>query len=238
MRISELSAATGVAVPTLKFYRREGLLHAGESTSPNQARYDESHVARVRLVRAMVEIAGLSTASAQSVIAALDDEGMPLNSLFGVAQRAVTMPTALAHPESAAADGDGAADAAPAEAPGARIIAELCARRGWHVHGSNPGLAMAARVLDAYAQLGRDDLLATLDAYADAADTVARADLAAVSGAGGVTDMTDVVVIGTVLGDALLAGLRRIAQESESQRRFSAPPASAARASTDPEESC
>lgn len=238
MRISELSTATGVAVPTLKFYRREGLLHAGESTSPNQARYDETHVARVRLVRAMVEIAGLSTASAQAVIAALDDEGMPLNSLFGVAQRAVTMPAALAHPDAAAADGDGAADAAPADAPGARIIAELCARRGWNVHGSNPGLAMAARVLDAYAQLGRDDLLATLDAYADAADTVARADLAAVSSAGGITDMTDVVVIGTVLGDSLLAGLRRIAQESESQRRFSAPPASPARASIDQEESC
>ncbi|WAB83907.1 MerR family transcriptional regulator [Microcella daejeonensis] len=235
MRMSELSTATGVAVPTLKFYRREGLLHAGETTSPNQARYDESHVARVRLVRAMVEIAGLSTASAQRVIAALDDGGIPLNSLFGVAQRAVTMPAALAHPEPAAADGDGAAEPEAADGPGARIIAELCARRGWHVHAGNPGLPMAARVLDAYAQLGRDDLLATVDAYADAADTVARADLAAVSGAGSVTAMTDVVVIGTVLGDGLLAGLRRIAQESESQRRFSAPPASLA---ADPEESC
>ena len=236
MKISALSTATGVAVPTLKFYRREGLLHAGDSTSPNQARYDETHVARVRLVRAMVEIAGLSTATAQSVIAALDDERMPLNALFGVAQRAVTTPPALA---GQPADSGEVPSEAPGEAPGeasggAGIIAELCARRGWHVQGDNPGLAMAAAVLDAYAQLGRADLRLTLDAYADAADTVARADLTAVAGAPDATAMTDIVVIGTVLGDSLLSGLRRIAQESESRRRFSAPPASLA----DSEESC
>lgn len=224
MRISELSVATGVAVPTLKFYRREGLLHAGASTSPNQARYDETHVARVRLLRAMVEIAGLSTATAQRVITALDDERMPLNTLFGVAQRAVTTPAALTVQPSDSGE----------ETNGGRIIAELCARRGWNVHPGNPGLAMAAAVLDAYVQLGRADLLLSLDAYADAADTVARSDLAAVSSAGDITAMTDIVVIGTMLGDSLLSGLRRIAQESESQRRFSAPPASLA----DSEESC
>jgi len=224
MRISELSTATGVAVPTLKFYRREGLLHAGASTSPNQARYDETHVARVRLVRAMVEIAGLSTATAQRVIAALDDERMPLNTLFGVVQRAVTTPAALTVHSSSTGE----------ETDGARIIAELCLRRGWNVHRGNPGLATAAAVLDAYVQLDRADLLLTLDAYADAADTVARSDLGAVSGAGDITAMTDIVVIGTVLGDSLLSGLRRIAQESESQRRFSAPPASLAGS----EESC
>ena len=37
-------------------------------------------------------------------------------------------------------------------------------------------------------------------------------------------EMTRTVAVGTVLGDALFAGLRRIAQEAESFRRFPAPP--------------
>ncbi|MDX2026822.1 MerR family transcriptional regulator, partial [Microcella sp.] len=45
--MSELSATTGTPVPTLKFYLREGLLPAGERTSPNQSQYDDSHVERV-----------------------------------------------------------------------------------------------------------------------------------------------------------------------------------------------
>ena len=40
MRISALSEATGVPVPTLKFYLREGLLHPGEATSRTRAEYD------------------------------------------------------------------------------------------------------------------------------------------------------------------------------------------------------
>ena len=35
MRIAELSQTTGVPVPTIKYYLREGLLPSGELTSPN-----------------------------------------------------------------------------------------------------------------------------------------------------------------------------------------------------------
>ena len=38
MRISELSSVTGVPVPTIKYYIREGLLPRGERTAANQAR--------------------------------------------------------------------------------------------------------------------------------------------------------------------------------------------------------
>ena len=37
MRMAELSRRTGVPVPTIKYYLREGLLPPGERTSPNQA---------------------------------------------------------------------------------------------------------------------------------------------------------------------------------------------------------
>ena len=41
MRISELSAQTGVPVPTIKYYLREGLLPEGERSAPTQAAYGE-----------------------------------------------------------------------------------------------------------------------------------------------------------------------------------------------------
>lgn len=212
--MSELSATTVTPVPTLKFYLREGLLPAGERTSPNQSQYDDTHVERVRLVRALLEVGGLTVAQAAAVIGALDDEAMPLSSVFGVAQRAVTMPARLATGE----DGGGAAR-----------IAELCERRGWQVYPNNPGLALAARVIDTYAELGVDVITdAALKPYAEAADLVASADLAAVASASTEAEMTTVVVVGTVLGDALFAGLRRIAQEAESFRRFPLPEATPA----------
>ncbi len=233
MRMSELSATTGVTVPTLKFYLREQLLHAGERTSPNQAQYDATHVERVRLVRALLEVGGLSVAQAARVVGALDSD-LPLSSVFGIAQRAVSIPAALA-------DSDGtAADAEPAPTAGQTRIAELCESRGWRVHPNNPGLPLAARVLDTYAALGLDHIPGTvLEDYAQAADLVAAADLAAVGAVGEPTEMTRTVAAGTVLGDALFAGLRRIAQEAESLRRFPLPddaPAPAAAATTTTED--
>ena len=208
MRMSELSATTGTPVPTLKFYLREGLLPAGERTSPNQSQYDETHVERVRLVRALLDVGGLSVAQAAAVVSALDDDSVPLSSTFGIAQRAVTQPAL-----PVTAGGDGAAR-----------IAQLCASRGWGVYRNNPGLAMAARVIDTYAELGVDLITdAVLEQYAQAADLVAAADLEAVASAHDEAQMTSVVVVGTVLGDALFAGLRRIAQEAESFRRFPLP---------------
>lgn len=72
MKISELSARTGVTIPTLKFYLREGLLPQGELSSPNQAEYGEAHVRRAALIRALREIAGLSIARIGAIVDALE----------------------------------------------------------------------------------------------------------------------------------------------------------------------
>ena len=89
MKIAGLSAATGVSVPTLKYYLREGLLPPGVATAINQADYDERHVRRVRLVRALLELGGLSVARAADVVAAVDDDGVPIHDAFGAAQDAM-----------------------------------------------------------------------------------------------------------------------------------------------------
>ena len=86
MRVAELSTATGVSVPTIKYYLREGLLPQGELTSPNQARYGEQHVRRLRLIRALIEVGGLSVARLREVLAVLDAPDGHINNLLGTVQ--------------------------------------------------------------------------------------------------------------------------------------------------------
>ncbi|GMA88788.1 hypothetical protein GCM10025868_40380 [Angustibacter aerolatus] len=45
-------------VATVKYYLREGLLPPGTPTSRTQAQYDEEHVRRLRLVRALLDVGG------------------------------------------------------------------------------------------------------------------------------------------------------------------------------------
>ena len=68
MRISALSARTEVPIGTIKFYLREGLLAPGRQTSRTTAEYDESHVERVKLVRVLTEVGGLSIAATRGVM--------------------------------------------------------------------------------------------------------------------------------------------------------------------------
>ena len=135
MRIAELSRRSGVSVPTIKYYLREGLLPGGTTTgSPNQAAYDETHLRRLKLIRVFIDVGGLSVA-------------------------------------------------------------------------------------------------ATRDGYADAAEAVARHDLGTVAARMAAVPpgdpqrraaMVGAVVLGTVLGEAMLSALRRLAQEDASARMLHA----------------
>jgi MerR-like DNA binding protein len=60
------AATGGVPVPTIKYCLREGLPRPGELTSPDQAQYDESHLRKLRLMRALAEVGGLSIAASES----------------------------------------------------------------------------------------------------------------------------------------------------------------------------
>ena len=97
MKISELAAATQVSVPTLKYYLREGLLAPGTSLSRTQARYDESHVQRVTLVRALLESGGLSIAATKRVLATIDSPDSERLDVLANAQRALMGVDAMDH---------------------------------------------------------------------------------------------------------------------------------------------
>ncbi|WP_432138506.1 MULTISPECIES: MerR family transcriptional regulator [unclassified Streptomyces] len=216
LRVGELSRVTGVPVPTIKYYLREGLLPPGELTSRNQASYDDSHRRRLQLIRALHEVGGMKMAEIADVLAAIDEPGRPLHKVLGAAADRLG-PATGEHDDGESA----AADAA---------VADLIARRGWQTHESNPGAAELSRALAAMARLGHGEFVQLLDVYADAAERVARADLAYVGRRTEVEDILESAVIGTVLGEAVFSALRRLAHVDASARLYgpdgpSSPPA-------------
>ncbi|GGU55022.1 MerR family transcriptional regulator [Streptomyces lavendofoliae] len=206
MRIGELSRRTGVSVPTIKYYVREGLLPAGRLSSPNQASYDEGHERRLRLIRALLDEGGLSVAAIREVLAAVDDTGRPVHKVLGeAADRLASRPV-------------GEPDAALEAARNA--VAGLLARRGWRVGVKSPQAEALAGALAALQRVGHGAFLEMLDDYADAAERVARADLAYVARNARREDLVESAVVGTVLGDAVLASLRRLAHVDASARAY------------------
>ena len=210
MKVSELAQRAGVPLSAVKYYQREGLLPAGTRTAPNQVAYGEEHVQRVRLVRALLETGGLSIAATKDVITALDADAAPLARTFQVAQHAMSARRSR--------------ESAPSEAARARIEA-VAAARGWCVTSDNPGFEAAAHALDGLRAIGFDPPEEYLDAYAAAAGTAAAADLHALSGRSDRDAVAELMVVGTVLGDPLLAGLRRLAQQDATRDAFPAPAA-------------
>jgi DNA-binding transcriptional MerR regulator len=201
MRVGELSRRSGVSVASIKYYLREGLLPPGERTSPNQAAYGEAHVHRLRMVRALIDVGGLSVAATRAVLAAVDDPDVPLYVALGRASSTTTAP-------------DDPADVADeAWAAAERTLAAAVDAHGWAVSAENPAWHTAVGVLATYARLGDDDLSAQLGLYMQVMEEVARREVAVVVDRSDRARTVEGVVVGTVLGDTLLAAVRRLAQQ-------------------------
>lgn len=199
MRIAELSRRTGVPVPTVKFYLREGLLHAGRSTAPTQAQYDGTHEQRLRLVRALVEVAGLSLAAVRRVLSAVDDPPAAAHDLLGAAHGAL--------PPQVPDDVDVTAAGA--------VVAEL----GWRIHPGSAPLRQLAAGMAALAAVGMPAGTDVVARYGRALEPVAAAEVAAVPTSSPAAAVA-FVVMGTALYEPVLLALRRLAQEHASAQRF------------------
>ncbi|MEV8532188.1 MerR family transcriptional regulator [Streptomyces sp. NPDC051211] len=214
MRIGELSRRTGVPVPTIKYYVREGLLPPGELTSPNQASYGEAHERRLRLVRALLEVGGLSVAAIGEVLAAIDDKERPVHKVLGAAAHRLV-------PEYGDGGGEDSAGAVDAEKVLARERVErLIEARGWRIAPGSKAVEALVSALASLARVGHGGFVDLLDDYAAAAERVARADLDYTARRVAREDLVEAVVVGTVLGDAVFAALRRMAQVDASARTF------------------
>ena len=202
MRISELAAATGIPVATIKYYLRENLLHDGILTSVTQARYDDSHVRRLKLIRALMGTAGLSVSTTREVLLSLENPPESGHDLLGIAHRAVTRP-ASDHVDLSTA-------------------LRLLDRWGWSAEACDRNAQAAlAEALRGLSDAGFDPPEAVLDRYAAAMQDIAEADIESVP-----TDSSEAamqyVVLGTLLMEPVLLAMRRIAQQRASFRRFGA----------------
>ena len=150
--MTELSRESGVPVPTIKYYMREGLVPPGERTSPNQAQYEQSHVRRLKLVRALIDVGGLSVAAARDVLEKMSAGGG--NPLYAVGKAQYSTTTLREHVE----------DDAWHEAM--ERVNKLIADHGWRVGPTNPARRALADVLATLARLGQDNLFGVLDSYA------------------------------------------------------------------------
>jgi len=204
MWMSELAERAGIAVPTVKYYLREGLLPPGELVGATRARYDESHVQRLRLIRALVSVAGLSLDQVREVLEAMAAETSPAAAI-GAAHYRLSPPTV-----------------APASAASRRRVLDEVAHRGWMVDETSPHLDAVAWAIDAMDAADQPLSDRSLRVYAEAAEDVARVDVESMvadqdaSGEGAAT----YAVIGTLLTEPVLVGLRRLAQEHAARMRL------------------
>lgn len=207
MRLAELCGTTGVPPATVKYYLREGLLPAGERLSATRAEYGPAHVERLRLIRALVEGAGVGIDGVRRIVRAIEQPPASRHDFLGEAQHAIDgpPPPVVVSPEAQ----------------------EALERLGWPE--CEPGrLAHLQAAMDTAALAGFPVTVDRLVAYGQALEQVAVFDLEALGAdprsttpEGALTH----VAVGTVVTDAVLIALRRLAQEHESERRYAAEPA-------------
>lgn len=215
MRISQLSQRAGLPVGTVKFYLRTGLLHHGRATSATQAVYDESHLDRLRLVRALLEVGKLSHAEIQRVLEVLGDRPDDALSAVELVSAAVAAPA-----------GETPVDLSPARA----LVGDV----GWQVADDSPHLRELAQSITALDTIGMPPPRERVQVYAEAATQVARSDVQTVLE----TEEDQralAAAAGTVLYDAFFSAMRRLAAENQVARQRGRVPSprtsSAARAS-------
>lgn len=200
MRISELERRSGVPSATIKYYLREGLLPPGELTSTTQAQYDDDHVTRLRLVRALVGPAGLSIARTREVLRIIDRPTDDLFSALGEVQHVIN-------------DEQEETDDAAAHA--------LIDRAGWLIDPASPEIGALAAALRALDDAGFEVPDGVMKTYIAATGSIASAELAHMSPHR--PDALRYVVLGTILAGPLIAVMRRLAEQDAALRRLAPP---------------
>lgn len=199
MRISELAAQSGVSVPTIKYYLREGLLPEGERSAPTQATYGEKHLQRLRVIRALID-SGVSIAETRRVIETLDNPPAQPHLLLGAAHAAVTPPI------------DESLDLTAAE----KLVEGL----GWQPDSCDDEVLYAvARALQGIERAGFAVPDEVMPVYLESIRRIADAEIAGVP-TDSVESAVRYVVLGSVLAEPLLLALRRVAQQVSSVERF------------------
>lgn len=211
MRLAELSERSGVSLATIKYYLREGLLRPGHRISATTADYDESHLRRLRLVRAMIQVGKLPVATVREVLRYVDDDSLGRTMRLGAALWALPQ-------EVESAEEDEAAAAAGVEVD--RLLETL----GWSTTRELGALSPVRRSLVAAVatliRLGYAWDADLLVPYAELMYQVARRDLDFVETHPSEAEKVETAVAATILFQPVLNALLGLARQEESARRY------------------
>jgi DNA-binding transcriptional MerR regulator len=215
MRISELARRSGVSVPTIKYYLRTGLLPSGVTTARNQAIYNDAHLRRLRLVRTLREIGGLSVKTTRSVLAALH-------------RSQAAGPEALSIISSGQSRGHNRAFQDALREKAIQELAAVVERRNWDPRTYQRDLNRLADVYVVARLLELPEVCTLTEEYAELATQVARRDVALARGlaarlaSAGHSNkaLAEETVIALVLSHAMVSALHNIARQAELGRLF------------------
>lgn len=200
--MAELSAQSGVTTSTIKYYLRLGLLHAGEQQSSTWSDYNDSHLRRLALIRALIEVAGLPLDAVRRVLDVVNDETVPLHQALGTAQWLLS-PAVVEEPSVESAE---------------RVNA-LLARHGWELDSDSPHRRVLAAALDRLDHLAFPPSDVLLDQYAQTLTRLAPDEIEPVTTETERATAIEHLVVGTLLYEPLLVTMRRMAHESASAHR-------------------
>lgn len=194
-----------MATATIKYYLREGLLPPGRATAATQAEYGEAHVRRLRLIRALIGVRGLSVSAAKDVLDVITEGKADTHELLG-----------LVFGIWPSADGSAKDEAPDQDTAG---VDDLVAEMGWTVSEHNPAREVVTRTLRTLNSLGMDYDWRALLPYAELAERTAVLDLDQLQGPDDPLEKAERAVLLTFLLEPALLALRRLAQEAESTVR-------------------
>ena len=203
--MSELSRISGVSVPTIKYYLREGLLPSGEQTKANQASYSESHLTRLKLIAVMSGIARLSLAEIKGVLDELDGPGSVVDTM-AVMQNALV--------------GRSSREAEAHEQEARSILDAIIDDRKWNIRRDSVAYGAAVSTV---AELYTTDLkwdCRMIGEYAAHAEAMGALDVQTLNLNGSFEHLLEQMITGTLLRRQLVDALILLAQQHTTRTRL------------------
>lgn len=216
-RIGELSRRSGVAVGTIKYYLREGLVPVGQPTAKTQALYHGAHLRRLRLVRVLADVGGLSIAQIRGVVEVLDGGGDLPGELAQLVSYSIDRGR-LAGGSKRTSEGEDATDWDRAREATDAFVAWL----GLEVDPDAPARLGLADALHALRTIGiaQDPLVFT--EHARLAYELAEFEIDVIDPVTDRSSAVEAIAVGAVVFGSAFMALRSMAQEHETRRRLDA----------------
>ena len=205
MLVSELAERADVPVATVKYYLREGLLPPGDVTGPRRAEYDEAHVRRLRILRALREVGGAPVSALQVIVDAVEDDARPMHDVLCQISDALSPPLPVERPDQVAAR---------------RRSTRSSTAVGWT--GVRTDAAARLRLAELVQLVGEE--LLTVDTeilahYAHLADELCRTELALIDTTKDRQGTLEDMVVGEAVFGEILTLLRRLGHEHYHEQR-------------------